>query len=891
MDASIYANWFNNGDGLMMIGGRNDQENTKEYRLFRLLLTDSGHYILPTDYEVSAKVSKETKREVMLFNQRIATASAQRWNDVQDRVRHCFMTYQDKSEHAEGDRCEPHDPETYNQDKDDIPEELYVIPEDEHSPKNQHDDGTTTEEDVSRKHANLADDQTSNHKHNDDGFLSHTDEEHFAQAILATKQLTDEDFPPYQEDQLPEGANYQKLKKRYQAMPEEFYTKSGLRPVTPSNFRRWFKHAKGRGLRWHAWELFSGTGRLSLILMMAGLIVGFPVDFRYGWDLNNQEHQQMIFDAQREFKPGVVHIAPDCAPWSVSSTSKDPQVRLQERQEAKPSLECTQQVCTNQSRHDRGYNMEQPLGSALFQEDLPENPLHLSTLQDCRKRQRIDQCMHNAEDEERNPIQKATGFSSNLKWSKTALRCSGHKGRQHSHLRGTAPDGLTRTSKAAAYPKAMCQRMKQDIINFLQKKGLLHLPKWPQHLQLFVNNHYYECTRCQLGRACPPDVPHTFVPKECRYGSPAAIAAKAKAAAKAKEPETLEDKIATSGNPINTWKTWTRREDLSRINIQDHLLPMLQDAWKHYLKKVLTEMTRNALEVFKESQNRRIAAGHWLDNQLHLTLIKEIFAPHMMVRGVRLEIGPYHKHDAQPQLAFDSSYLRLPVVGGVNEWSVGPIEDMRELSHNQINEAMDQDEWYITIFGTENQGIPSPSTPSRRSRSIPEGPAPSTPMASRAAAVRADALQDPAILELPEQPRGEEQALRDSVYESADALVPRPEEAEEFEARPHRDLAPLRPNYNLRRVLQRIPKLVNEGENAKAMQLLLGLHERLWHSPSSDFTNLLRRAGMSGEVINLAREAVQCCAICRKYVRMPNRPQLRARGANVFNQAVQMDLF
>lgn len=82
----------------------------------------------------------------------------------------------------------------------------------------------------------------------------------------------------------------------------------------------------------------------------------------------------------------------------------------------------------------------------------------------------------------------------------------------------------------------------------------------------------------------------------------------------------------------------------------------------------------------------------------------------------------------------------------------------------------------------------------------------------------------------------------------------------------------MRPSYNLRRVLQRIPVLVEKGENEKAKQLLLGLHERLWHSPASDFTNLLRRAGMSGEVIALAREAVQCCAICRKYVRMPNRP-------------------
>ena len=60
-------------------------------------------------------------------------------------------------------------------------------------------------------------------------------------------------------------------------------------------------------------------------MFMAGLIVGFPVDFRYGWDLANESHQAMLRKAQAELQPGVVHIAPDCAPWSVSSSSKDPE--------------------------------------------------------------------------------------------------------------------------------------------------------------------------------------------------------------------------------------------------------------------------------------------------------------------------------------------------------------------------------------------------------------------------------------------------------------------------------------------------------------------------------------------------------------------------------------
>ena len=214
-----------------------------------------------------------------------------------------------------------------------------------------------------------------------------------ASAILASTAGDDEHFPKYQEDQLPEGADVPKLTKRYKALPEEYYTKTGMAPVTPKNFNKWFNRTKGKGLRWHFWELFSGTGRLSLVMFMAGLIVGFPVDFRYGWDLSNESHQAMLRKAQAEFQPGVVHIAPDCAPWSVSSSSKDPELRLQERWAARSSLEFTQETCERQCKHSRGYNMEQPLGSALFQEDLPENPLRLQALPGHRKRQRLDQCM------------------------------------------------------------------------------------------------------------------------------------------------------------------------------------------------------------------------------------------------------------------------------------------------------------------------------------------------------------------------------------------------------------------------------------------------------------------------------------------------------------------
>lgn len=116
---------------------------------------------------------------------------------------------------------------------------------------------------------------------------------------------TEEDFPPYNGDIFPEDVEKSHLAKKYRAMPEEYYTRTGLRPITPKNFRKWFDQAKGKKLRWHFWEIFSGSGCLRLIMLLAGLTVGFPIDMRYGWSINNQQHQNMLKEARDEFCPGV----------------------------------------------------------------------------------------------------------------------------------------------------------------------------------------------------------------------------------------------------------------------------------------------------------------------------------------------------------------------------------------------------------------------------------------------------------------------------------------------------------------------------------------------------------------------------------------------------------
>ena len=102
LNASIMANFFESGDGLLVIDGRGKEETT--IKMFRLLLTDSGHYIVPTDHPTTGKVSSQSKTEVILFHQKVAEAGSSKWNDVNPRIKHCFLSQQDNGLQTDVDR-------------------------------------------------------------------------------------------------------------------------------------------------------------------------------------------------------------------------------------------------------------------------------------------------------------------------------------------------------------------------------------------------------------------------------------------------------------------------------------------------------------------------------------------------------------------------------------------------------------------------------------------------------------------------------------------------------------------------------------------------------------------------------------------------------------------
>ena len=114
----------------------------------------------------------------------------------------------------------------------------------------------------------------------------------------------------YPGDRYPEGlddAKMAKLDARHKAVPEEFYTNSGRRVLSPETFPSWVSATKTKKV--NLWEICSGSGRLSWLAVVAGLMVACPLNCRHGWDLSKPSHISPTDDprSSRQAGPGCAH--------------------------------------------------------------------------------------------------------------------------------------------------------------------------------------------------------------------------------------------------------------------------------------------------------------------------------------------------------------------------------------------------------------------------------------------------------------------------------------------------------------------------------------------------------------------------------------------------------
>lgn len=89
----------------------------------------------------------------------------------------------------------------------------------------------------------------------------------------------------------------------------------------------------------------------------------------------------------------------------------------------------------------------------------------------------------------------------------------------------------------------------------------------------------------------------------------------------------------------------TNREKLDKVQLRERLNPVFDNNHNQYLKQLLQEVIVNALGVFKDEEKKGkplkderkkvknyMEYSHWIDNQIHVALFKELFRGHLQVR-------------------------------------------------------------------------------------------------------------------------------------------------------------------------------------------------------------------------------------------------------------------
>jgi hypothetical protein len=102
--ASVLTQWFTNGDGLLVFRDPL-QDDKDELVILRILLTDSGHYILPIDQE-QPSVEEEEQHKIMLHMHSIHKQAIATWSDTHPVIHNLFNNITKAATHMEPEQGE-----------------------------------------------------------------------------------------------------------------------------------------------------------------------------------------------------------------------------------------------------------------------------------------------------------------------------------------------------------------------------------------------------------------------------------------------------------------------------------------------------------------------------------------------------------------------------------------------------------------------------------------------------------------------------------------------------------------------------------------------------------------------------------------------------------------
>ena len=946
MRAIIMSSWFENKDGLLAI-----PNNDGSFQMIRLLLTDSKHYLLPLDNNDEFKVNPEEEQKVKSFVTTVYEDSSKKWNDVRSwftwattakpkRSHACSEVKIDKKVFFDEAPSPTATPTTPANTTEDIGELSEIVREYESPSPTATTTPADTTEDIganslitscTTSHPGPTDSTSCTTSHpgpidSTSCTTSHPREPTCATAAEAQQVYYDEmkfDLPAmYPGDVLPPDLPQEQVKylhDQHAAVKEEFYTKSGRAVVKPENYRQWRETSQARR-RPHFWEICSGSGKLTYTALLAGLAVAFPIDYRYGWDVANPGHQQLLLEEQERTTPRVIFFSPPDLLGYYKKGDHAGRERAQANQQAVANLAKT--MAMKQAELGNGFVLQGLWNSSWWTAtSLARLDLQLPSF---RPRQRSDLCMYGAVSDKSKPIQQMVGLQANLAMRSSTHRCRGHG---QGHVTG-------HSEKTRRYPTQLCKSMIKDIKKFANKEP---------GAQFFG----YKCQKCALGRNAPPGTEHSLVPRECRHASrlPTPTTSSTPSSSSNFQPEQPQAPVRTAvTTPVDELLEQFKQQALKKPNLDMVKLQMPEDMSMTavdtiMLKSLLLQLVDDSVNIISESKGKHY---HWSQDPLHLAILRKLFFKLLTVKGVCTSLHAESLPLPMPFLRTDSAPLRLIIRGEAKAWTIKPLEDLRTYTDGQLKAKSYNEDWVIAIFGaapkdkdywdidrvrgaaTRHHLQPRTAmfTPredeepvkidelrsSRTTIATPfDKPGPkviirdewTTRDSSRAALeqgrwtgttefqLKLDEDDDPPPGDpvVREAAAHEEQIDREEVAsDDHQAQGERePEDANPVDP-------PRRTNFDFRRVLVRLPRLARTDAD-QAKRLVLGLHERFWHAGTSDLQSLLSRAGMPAEIIQMVPEVVNGCTICRRFARLKSRPVVKAGHPAFFNEEVQADYF
>ena len=912
MNAVIASHWFENKDGLLIVPNKDCIDEANRYHLIRLLYTDSRHYMMPLD---GATVADGEHDKAHSFLTHVVNRSKALWADVNGtwlfrsdnkpepkrsqlaEVRQPDIIHYQEAE-SQRPQQSPSDP---TQESDPKPQQSPSDPSQESDPKPQQSPSDPSQESDPKPQQSpggspIASRSPSARSVKSVRFeMSPTGSSTLDAASRYLHQACEESSfqvpTVYHGDSYPSDVTEDqrhKLDRYYMTAKEEYYSKSGKKPVTPENFQKW-KSTKGAKTPVQLWELFSGSARLSYVALLAGLSVAFPVDLRCGWNLGTPAHQEMILEAQEMFDPKVIVMAPTFGAWTTHASSMSNESKEKYIAEESAAAGFVKLLAERQVQRGRAFVVEQPWTSPSWKHTCLATLAH--DIPGCRTRQRTDQCCFGAVDEQNMPILKATGLQGNFSLRNITRRCQGHR-LGHGHAGSGTTRAVSRAS-AGVYSHNFCKALVKDVRKYLKT------------IDSTVEGIFHGDQSGRPGSSRDPAV---------------------RAAVVTPLPQLLEEFKEAA----------LRRENLDDVKVQWPEGVTMSAVDSLMFKHLLLCLVEDSVNVISETTGKH---NHWSQDPVHLGVLRKVFGRVLDVKGVCTSLHAEHFPLPMPFLRTESAPYRVIIRGEVKRWTVKKAEDLRTYTQAQLKEKVFCEDWVIAVFGStakdkdyweidrmrgkatrhhirprqalftprEDEGPLSIEelTSSRTTTATPyDKPGPKVVIkdewtgrdSSRAAIedgrwtgttefeIHAPADDDPQEADpVVREAEVREEGLDRAEAEDGDNAEGAGEDGQVIDP-------PRRSNFDFRRVLVRLPRLARD-DLQQAKRLLLGLHERFWHSGAGDLQSMLTRAGMPVEVTKLVPETIAACAVCRRFSKLKSRPKVRANHPSWFNEEVQVDWF